>query len=239
MEMRMKKAGLLGAALLAMVGMVQAHPGGVDQQGGHRDKASGEYHCHRGECDKSMMKSEPFIEASHKHTAKIVDEPRYVRDMWMSRWTDKDGDCRDTRHELLADTSVINAVLSPNECRVLGGTWKDQYTGETFHRPKDLDLDHIVPLAYMHRNGGSRWPRELREQFAEDPDNLLLVSASANRSKSDKGPSKWLPKENLCTYHDQWRKMQEKYQIDLPKEDDMTLIELYRAKCAEFQPGPW
>jgi outer membrane biosynthesis protein TonB len=35
-------------ALLAMPGLALAHPGGLDKNGCHNDKKTGDYHCHKG-----------------------------------------------------------------------------------------------------------------------------------------------------------------------------------------------
>lgn len=41
------RAGLALAAWLACASSVPAHAGGVDKQGCHTDRKSGDYHCHR------------------------------------------------------------------------------------------------------------------------------------------------------------------------------------------------
>ncbi|MFA0813953.1 hypothetical protein [Microbulbifer epialgicus] len=35
--------------------------------------------------------------------------------------------------------------------------------------------------------------RELKREFAEDPENLWLVDDGRNQSKDDKGPDEWMP----------------------------------------------
>ena len=46
------------------------------------------------------------------------------------------------------------AILDADGCRVVGGQWHDPYTGTTFTDPSRLDIDHLVPLAEVHRSGG-------------------------------------------------------------------------------------
>ncbi|MCA9578503.1 MAG: YHYH domain-containing protein [Myxococcales bacterium] len=41
---------LLFVFLLALPASAAAHRGGLDDQGGHHDRRTGEYHCHRAGC---------------------------------------------------------------------------------------------------------------------------------------------------------------------------------------------
>ena len=76
------------------------------------------------------------------------------------------------------------------------------YTGMTFTKASDVDIDHIVPLAHAHRHGADKWTKEQRNDF----DNLLVVDDSANQSKSDQAPHEWLPplKSYWCEYGKRW-----------------------------------
>ncbi|MDQ2851611.1 MAG: HNH endonuclease family protein [Actinomycetota bacterium] len=81
---------------------------------------------------------------------------------------------------------------------MLAGDLIDPYTGVlvTYRRGNPahgVDIDHVFPEALAWDMGAARWPLALRERFANDPNNLLAVSASANRSKGDLGPAQWLP----------------------------------------------
>ena len=44
----------------------------------------------------------------------------------------------------------------------------------------------MVPLKEAHISGASGWTKEKKRQFANDEENLLAVSRSANRSKGAK-----------------------------------------------------
>ena len=61
---------------------------------------------------------------------------------------------------------------------------------------------HFFMLSFAHGHGGDKWSRKHKKQFANDLDNLLLVSASLNRQKGAKGPSEWLPPHHQyrCKY---------------------------------------
>lgn len=118
----------------------------------------------------------------------------YERSGWLPRWSDFDGDCQDTRHELLVRYSLAPVTFTrADNCKVATGLWLDPYTGNFYSRASDLDVEHIVPLKWAHERGGAHWSRELKRKFAEDPDNLWLVDDGRNQSKGDRGPDEWMP----------------------------------------------
>ncbi|WP_346836663.1 DUF1524 domain-containing protein [Microbulbifer sp. SAOS-129_SWC] len=118
----------------------------------------------------------------------------YSRSEWLARWSDRDGDCRDTRHELLIRFSLAPVTFTrADHCRVATGLWLDPYTGHFYRKASDLDVEHIVPLKWAHDHGGAYWSAERKHQFAEDPDNLWLVDDGRNQSKGDRGPDEWMP----------------------------------------------
>ena len=129
----------------------------------------------------------------------------YDRDLY-KHWVDADGDCQDTRQEVLISESLQPVVLDDRGCRVVSGEWLDLYTGQTFTDPSRLDIDHFIPLAEAHRSGSDTWTPEQRQAFANDLTNehsLIAVSASANRSKGDRDPANWLPPDESfqCEYY--------------------------------------
>ncbi len=113
-------------------------------------------------------------------------------------------------------------------CTVTYGKWYGVYTGKTFTKVSDLDIDHIVPLAHAHRHGAENWTKEQRKIFANDFGNLVAVSDSANRSKSDKAPDEWLPplKSYWCEYGKRWERVKDKYRLWYSKRERITLNHL-------------
>ena len=71
--------------------------------------------------------------------------PPYDRDEF-GGWSDEDGDCMNTRHEVLAALSSTSVTLSSDGCRVVRGRWPDPYTSRIFSEATDLDVDHLVSL---------------------------------------------------------------------------------------------
>lgn len=159
----------------------------------------------------------------------------YNRKDW-AHWIDDDGDCQDTRQELLIAASKIPVQFKDlKECTVIYGEWFGAYTGNTFTKASDLDIDHIVPLAHAHRHGAENWTKDQRKNFANDLENLIAVSNSANRSKSDKGPYEWLPpfKSYWCEYGKRWESIKDKYRLWYSQQERFKLNQLAET-CLDY-----
>ena len=46
----------------------------------------------------------------------------------------------------LIEESLVAATLDSRRCRVVAGRWRDEYTGDVYTDPADLEIDHRVPL---------------------------------------------------------------------------------------------
>ena len=145
----------------------------------------------------------------YQNIYKNDSDGKYDRDDWGS-WIDEDGDGLNTRHEVLAEESLIKPVISNN--KVVSGKWFDKYTGKYFTNPSDLDIDHLVPLKNAYISGASNWSKKKKNRYynyLKYENHLIAVSKSANRNKSDKSPVEWLPpnKEYQCEYVREWYKI--------------------------------
>ncbi|MER0216632.1 MAG: HNH endonuclease [Nitrosomonas sp.] len=139
----------------------------------------------------------------------------YNRKDW-PHWIDADGDCQNTRQEMLIASSRVPVKFKDSRhCTVVSGEWFGVYTGKTFSKASNVDIDHIVPLAHAHRHGADKWTRDQRRTFANDFENLVVVDDAANQSKSDQAPHEWLPprKEYWCEYGKRWSHIKEKYRL--------------------------
>lgn len=131
----------------------------------------------------------------------------------------------------LLDRNKVRTEDKTKACYVAGGTWNDPYTGEVFTNPSDLDIDHMIPLNYAAQHGGQAWDSAKKESYAnnmEYPHHLIAVSASANRSKSDKGPSEWKPSNvaYYCTYAQDWVMISYTWTLSMTAADKNTLNEM-------------
>jgi hypothetical protein len=144
----------------------------------------------------------------------------YDRSAW-PHWIDEDGDCQDTRQEVLvAESTRPVRFADARRCKVASGRWVCPYTGRVITDPHELDVDHLVPLHAAHASGGDRWSRSTRRRYANalaDPGHLVAVAKAANRSKGDKGPELWLPEleSYRCPYVRQWVRIKTTWGLDM------------------------
>ena len=125
--------------------------------------------------------------------------PGYDRDEF-GDWIDADGDCRDTRDEVLAQESREPVG---DGCDVSNGVWYSYYDGLLWTDSGAVDIDHMVPLAEAWDSGARAWAPVTRRRFANDlgdPRSLVAVTDDANSSKGDSDPAEWLPERRICRY---------------------------------------
>lgn len=170
--------------------------------------------------------------------------PDYDRSDW-PHWADADGDCQDTRHEVLvAESSIPVRFADERGCKVATGRWICPYTGRVITDPHELDVDHLVPLHEAHRSGGDAWSRDRKERFAnalDDDDHLVAVAKGANRSKGDKGPDAWLPESGAyrCAYVRDWVRIKAAWELAMD-DAEREAIDRIIATCdaGKMPPSP-
>jgi hypothetical protein len=131
----------------------------------------------------------------------------YSRDEFGRGWVDVNHNGCDTRDDLLR-LDLQHRTLRPGThgCVVTSGTLSDPYTATSISYVRgggaSVDIDHVVALGDAWQKGAARWSTAKRVAFANDPLNLLAVSASANRQKGDADAATWLPpnKRFRCAY---------------------------------------
>ncbi|WP_122819356.1 HNH endonuclease family protein [Varibaculum vaginae] len=124
----------------------------------------------------------------------------YQRSQFGIRWADIDHNGCDTRNDILRrDLSQVRTKAGTHNCLVLSGEFTEPYTGrfQQFRKGADtsskIQIDHVVALSNAWKTGASKWDAKSREQFANDPLNLLAVDGPANQDKQDKDAASWLP----------------------------------------------
>lgn len=146
----------------------------------------------------------------------------YDRDLfphWLSQ-----GDSCNTREVVLKRDG--ENVETDDECRAVRGTWYSEYDDVTFDDSSDLDIDHVVPLAEAWRSGAPDWSPAKRKSFANNLSaaQLIAVSASSNRSKGDKDPANWMPRDAYqCTYARSWVWIKNNYAMNVDSEEKSAL----------------
>jgi len=150
----------------------------------------------------------------------------YSRDRF-DHWSSQ-GDGCDTRDVVLQRDGT--GVVVGDSCRITAGSWFSPYDGATHSDPRDVDIDHMVPLANAWRTGAKDWTDEQREQFANDLERpqLRAVTAAVNRSKGDQDPSQWRPprQEFWCTYAQEWIAVKAFWQLRVTVDEKDALEEM-------------
>ena len=167
----------------------------------------------------------------------------YDRGTW-PHWSDADGDCRNTRHEVLTQESLVPVEYDDaRECKVARGLWVCPYTGEVFTNPSDLDVDHTIALKEAHLMGGDRWSRKKKRAYANYMNrttHLMATKAGANRSKSYYSESRWMPRWSAahCWYADTRLKIRTRwFGLDDLSLDDAKALLTALATCPD-EPVP-
>lgn len=153
-------------------------------------------------------------------------------------------------HNLTAETKGCKIHVD----RKAGGGWTDPYGvvetdsyGEAVvdadgnvvvkeykseDKPSGFDIDHIVALEDAWNAGADEWNDDLRQQFANDPLNLTISDASANRSKGSKTIAEYVPPGNFqCEYVKRYAAVKAKYDLSI-KPEDGAVMSIYADSCA-------
>ena len=224
-----------GWLLLWLPTQLLGHAGNTDLNGGHYWGQS--YHCHMTGCEMP----DTFDFGRRSRDSLLTDYRRREKFFNEDDWSfeeDFDGDSQSTRQEMLILTSRSNVrYTNPRNCVVRTGQWLDEYTGETFEVAVKIEVDHVIPRMYAHTHGGDRWMPEQKLQFSNDPLNIMLVERREIRRKRDRGPSRYLPRDEFqCEYVNLWNQISEKYNLQLSASDRSTISRI-KEDCLETTLG--
>lgn len=151
----------------------------------------------------------------------------YDRDRF-EHWIDADGDCQDTRDEVLAAESRV-AVAG---CDILEGEWFSPYDHQTWTHSSDVDIDHLVPLKEAWDSGAKAWDDDLRRRYANDLGDrrtLVAVTDNVNQSKGDRDIAEWLPDFGTCAYVRQWTAVKLRFGLSVDRAERSELVRLARS----------
>ena len=157
--------------------------------------------------------------------------PIYDRHDW-KHWTDADNDCKDARREVLvAESRTTVSHETDRRCRVAAGQWLAQYSNVVVTEPGKLDIDHIVPLGNAHLSGAWQWSDQQKERYANyltEPQHLIAVTASANRSKGARGPEDWKPADRSywCQYATEWIRIKDTWHLTVTQHEYDPPVEM-------------
>jgi DNA uptake protein ComE-like DNA-binding protein len=174
----------------------------------------------------------------------VENRTGYNRELFR-HWVDADGDGCDTRKEVLIAESTTPVTIGSG-CSISGGTWLSPYDMVSTTNASSFDVDHLVPLAEAWDSGASKWDSATRQAFANDLDfsmSLIAVTASSNRSKSDRDPAEWLPTNTAyhCEYAVAWVQVKVRWKLTIDAAEKEKLLSVANScggEALEFSPSP-
>ena len=139
-------------------------------------------------------------------------------------WITAPNGCSTREVVLIREAITVNT----QGCRVVSGEWFSPYDGTTWQVASRLDIDHMVPLKEAWVSGASAWSPARRQAFANDlgwPGSLIAVSASSNRSKSDRDPARWMPTNTgyWCTYLFDWIDVKHRWSLSVDSAEKQAI----------------
>lgn len=169
-------------------------------------------------------------------------EGQYKREYFGTPWTDKaqgvafsGNGCRTIEDVRVRD--MMNVQMK-NKCDVQSGVLWNPYGSE--QHPQDdwiqfergagaqVDIDHVVALGNAWKTGAHLLSEEQRVAIANDPINLVAVSASENRSKGDQDVSTWTPanRDIHCGYAASQVQVKSKYGLWVTPAEQHVLAQM-------------
>lgn len=170
-------------------------------------------------------------------TERRTSRGTYDRVEQYGEWSSNEGSadetfCGSTREDI-RHRDLSEVQLKPgDECAVQSGVLEyDPYTGNTVEFARtanpDLEVEHIVPVELHYDMMGYGLTQAEREEFNNDPENLILVDGSANGSKGSAGPAEWLVPDNpayACTYIARFSYVADKYSMPVDPADKKAML---------------
>ena len=206
----------------AEVPQVSASPSVIDTQ----ESSAGE--------SQALLAAQALVERGRSSTT------NYSRDAFGSAWKDVDRNGCDTRNDILGrDFTTAIYKGGTNDCKVIGGTWTDPYSNESYtftEQPSEAQIDHVVSLSNAWQMGADLWTAEMRTEFANDPLNLIVTVASLNRQKSDSNAASWLPpyKPGRCDFIARQVAVKTKWQLFVTSSEKSVMLDiLSRPECSQ------
>lgn len=150
----------------------------------------------------------------------------YDRVRYFGNWRDADGDCQDTRSEVLVKESAITAT---GGCKINNGRWLSYFDNRTYTSASSVQIDHLVAVAEAWGSGARAWTQTRRVAFYNDlgdPRALNVITISLNDAKSAKGPEAWMPPYAAarCRYIAEWTAVKHRWGLSVDRTERAALI---------------
>jgi len=190
----------------------------------------------------SVTQSNALVVAQSLQERGRAADTNYSRDAFGSAWKDVDRNGCDTRNDILQrDFTTVIFKAGTSDCKVIGGTWTDPYSNESYtfnEPPSGAQIDHVVALKNAWVMGADLWNDQQRVEFANDPLNLRVTIASLNQEKSDSNAASWLPpyKPGRCAFIATQVAVKAKWQLYVTDAEKVVFVSiLSKPECAQTQ----
>lgn len=153
-------------------------------------------------------------------------------------WADLDGNGCKTRYDILF-SNLAGAINDDAACSISSGLLFDYYTGKIISYDQSssgggIDIDHVVSKKNAWNSGGYAWDQDKWEEYANDRNVLIAVSASENRSKGDKDAADWLVPNNpafQCQYVVRQIEIKTTYGLSVRQPEKSIMDDVLVTKC--------
>lgn len=172
------------------------------------------------------------------------------KDYANGRWASIAGkpSCWSVRDEVITRQAVPGSLkLTPDGCAVESVSIVDPYTGDTIKANnksevvKNIQIDHVIPIAYADSNGAHGWNQAQKDSYYNDltEGHLVATSAHQNRDlKGDKGPGEYMLDNNAplklkVAYAKDWVAIMRRYnkkgaRMTLEKSDYDAIMRIFK-----------
>lgn len=160
-----------------------------------------------------------------------VQDNTYDREKQFASWRDADGDCLNTRDEVLKRDSFTTTNLG---CDVEVGEWVSLYDGLRVTSAAELEIDHLVALKEAWVSGAWQWTEERRDAFANDLGyigSLVAVSVESHDPKGALDPAEWLPDEGVCEFAERWVAVKWRWSLSVDSRELQALLRVFDGDC--------
>ncbi|WP_156945217.1 HNH endonuclease family protein [Arthrobacter sp. I3] len=157
----------------------------------------------------------------------------YDRDRYFGVWRDTNGDCQNTRQEVLIQESKAAVSFTSRGCTASTGRWVTSWDNRVHTSASTVQIDHTVPVHEAWGSGARHWSQARRVAYYNDLGDTRTLSAQTsalNSSKQASGPEAWMPPQNRCAYIGQWVAVKIRWGLRVDSTEKAALIR-YADSC--------
>lgn len=157
-------------------------------------------------------------------------------------WRDTDGNGCDADDDAIE--RYASREMAGSKCREVAAVMIDPYTGGEVRwgrsREGIVEIDHVVSLSDAWQKGAFAWNRSKRQEFANDPINLVPTAARVNGVlKSDKDAASWLPwKPARCEFVARQIRVKGAYGLWVTAAERDAMARVLKSCPGQRLPGP-